>query len=313
MLDQDIEPCSFGCTIIMSQTDYNRNAKIIVSHEAAHIKVGHYVDLVAINIVLALQWFNPLMWLMRKELLLLHEYCADRAVLKSGIDAKQYQYLLISKVAAANGFIAQVSHFNRGDLRQRIQIMNKAPNKFASLKLLILLPLVGLALMAFAQTKYNVQIAPSDNQSIQNNDSTIYTYASKGKDSSKTEPVYYFYSAKIAHSKFDEKKHSGVDFIMKNDTVRAPLEGVVRSTKYYESYGNLLKIEHEGNIETRYAHLNRFLVKDGDKVKAGDPIAIVGSTGLSTGKHLHFECRLNGKPIDPEEFIFNGASIVKNL
>jgi murein DD-endopeptidase MepM/ murein hydrolase activator NlpD len=96
------------------------------------------------------------------------------------------------------------------------------------------------------------------------------------------------------------KFHSGTDFRGKHGTaVLAAGDGVVKSTGWLGGYGNMVQIDHGGGVVTAYAHLSRFLVKRDDVVIAGQPIAKVGATGRSTGPHLHFEVRLEGRPVDP--------------
>ena len=95
--------------------------------------------------------------------------------------------------------------------------------------------------------------------------------------------------------------HRGVDIKAPHGTaIKAPAAGrVTRVQKLYKNYGNLLTIAHAGGFVTRYAHLSAFEVKVGDVVRAGTVIARVGSTGKSTGPHLHFEVLKDGEPIDP--------------
>ena len=102
----------------------------------------------------------------------------------------------------------------------------------------------------------------------------------------------------------DRKLHRGTD-IRGNfgDIIVAPSDGVVVSTQTLEGYGNLLTLDHGNGIRTRYGQLQAFLVQAGSQVKAGTPIAEVGSTGRSTGPHLHFEMWENGRAIDPARFI----------
>ena len=88
------------------------------------------------------------------------------------------------------------------------------------------------------------------------------------------------------------------------DEVKASIEGTVIYAEYNNGgYGNLIKVEHEGGMTTYYAHLSKIYVKPGDKVKAGDLIGAIGSTGFSTGPHLHFELRVNGEPVNPYGYI----------
>lgn len=97
------------------------------------------------------------------------------------------------------------------------------------------------------------------------------------------------------------RAHKGVDLrAAVGDTVRAAFDGKVRLTKYERrGYGYYVIVRHENGLETVYGHLSRFLVKPNDYVKAGDPIALSGNTGRSTGPHLHFETRFMGYAINP--------------
>ena len=97
------------------------------------------------------------------------------------------------------------------------------------------------------------------------------------------------------------RMHRGVDLALHiGDTVRAAFSGKVRLTRYERrGYGYYVIIRHNNGLETIYGHLSRFLVKPNDYVKAGDPIALSGNTGRSTGPHLHFETRFMGYAINP--------------
>ncbi len=97
------------------------------------------------------------------------------------------------------------------------------------------------------------------------------------------------------------RMHKGVDIGLRmNDTVRAAFDGKIRLTNYEaKGYGNYVIIRHPNGLETVYGHLNKHLVKPNQTVKAGDPIGLGGSTGRSTGPHLHFETRYMGYAINP--------------
>ena len=102
------------------------------------------------------------------------------------------------------------------------------------------------------------------------------------------------------------RNHNGLDIAHNTgDPIYAAFDGVVRECHYENGYGNKILIEHENNIETIYGHLSKFEINVGDDVKKGDLIGRVGSTGRSTGPHLHFEVRLNGTPVDPSLYIEN--------
>lgn len=105
------------------------------------------------------------------------------------------------------------------------------------------------------------------------------------------------------------RMHKGVDLaIRSNDTIYAAFDGKVRLTNYEaKGYGNYVIIRHPNGLETVYGHLNKHLVKPDQTVKAGDPIGLGGSTGRSTGPHLHFETRFMGYAINPSA-IFDFAN-----
>lgn len=98
--------------------------------------------------------------------------------------------------------------------------------------------------------------------------------------------------------------HSGLDFKgNRGDHVRNTASGVVISAGWNNGYGNCVRIRHSGGYETLYGHLSEIKVKAGQKVNANEVIGLVGSTGRSTGDHLHYEVRKNGKVLDPEKFL----------
>lgn len=98
--------------------------------------------------------------------------------------------------------------------------------------------------------------------------------------------------------------HPGIDFKGKRgDDVKCTASGKIVFAGWYGGYGNCIRIAHINNLETVYGHLSRILVKVGQEVSVGDKIGLVGSTGHSTGAHLHYEVRKNGKPINPVNFL----------
>jgi len=105
--------------------------------------------------------------------------------------------------------------------------------------------------------------------------------------------------------------HTGVDIIASPGTlVMAAAGGVVSTVAFLPEYGNIVDVDHDNGLTTRYAHLTRSLVKVGDVVMKGQKIALVGATGRVTGPHLHFEVRENGIPLNPNKFLSLGKNDV---
>ncbi len=101
-----------------------------------------------------------------------------------------------------------------------------------------------------------------------------------------------------------KKMHKGVDFKAPIGTpIKATADGIVTTADKDWKYGNKIEIEHKNGISTFYAHLSNIHVEKGQKIKQGDTIGTVGSTGLSTGPHLHYEVREQNKPVNPEPFL----------
>jgi len=107
------------------------------------------------------------------------------------------------------------------------------------------------------------------------------------------------------------RPHEGIDVSAPmGSPIEAPAAGRVIEAGWETGYGNVLVIDHGFGLQTKYAHTSRLLVKLGDRVKRGDRVALVGSTGLSTGPHLHYEVHLDGRPVNPLRYVLTGSAIV---
>jgi len=106
------------------------------------------------------------------------------------------------------------------------------------------------------------------------------------------------------------KMHEGIDFTAKRGTpIQATANGTVHKVLKSPSYGNYVVIKHGHGYETLYAHMHKTMVKKGQKIKRGEQIGTVGSTGRSTAPHLHYEIHLNGRAINPLSYCVDGLSI----
>ena len=107
-------------------------------------------------------------------------------------------------------------------------------------------------------------------------------------------------------SKIRVSTHTGLDIAATTGTpIKVVADGTITFAAYRGSYGYLVKVDHGNGVETWYGHTSKMLVKEGQAVKAGNTIALVGSTGNSTGPHLHFEVRINGEHVNPQKYLYN--------
>ena len=147
-----VSPFSWMHYIVMNRADYEAQDAAILAHERGHIRLRHSWDLLLVDLLTALQWFNPAMWMLRQDLRAIHEYEADGAVLSQGINARQYQYLLISKASGIGGY-SIANGISHSTLKNRITMMlHKKSERSSLLKLFALVPIVGMALVLNAKT-----------------------------------------------------------------------------------------------------------------------------------------------------------------
>lgn len=142
---------SWGRIVVLSQEDYEQNRETVLLHERMHLHYCHTADLLWMELLIVLHWFNPAAWLLMRELREVHEFEADRGVLSHGIDATQYQLLLVKK-SVGTRLYSMASGFGHSKLKQRINMMlKKRTNRLARLKLLLFVPVVSGTLYAFAR------------------------------------------------------------------------------------------------------------------------------------------------------------------
>ena len=156
--NRDIAPFSWMGYIVISRKDLEENGREILIHELAHIHNRHSWDLLVADVCIFFQWFNPASWLLKQELQNIHEFEADETVIKEGVDAKQYQLLLIKK-AVGTRLYSMANSFNHSSLKKRITMMlKKKSNPWARLKYLYVLPLAVIAVAAFARPEISSEL-----------------------------------------------------------------------------------------------------------------------------------------------------------
>lgn len=197
VIDRDIAPFSWFNYIVVARKDYQDHPMEILTHERAHIAHHHSVDILLCNIMLIFQWYNPAAWLLRRELQEVHEYEADEAVLAEGVDARNYQLLLVMKAVGEDRF-ALANNFNHNSLKKRITMMKmQKSNGWKRAKLLLALPLTAIAVVAFANESVesmaekivtesnNAAVAVENNLPVQQNNKPVKKEKAPKKESKK--------------------------------------------------------------------------------------------------------------------------------
>ncbi len=168
VVDKLATPFSWFGSVVVAKVDAEQNLDLILEHELAHVRLRHSWDVLAVDIALCVWWFNPALWLLRRELQSLHEYQADDAVLSRGVDAKSYQILLIKRAVGAR-LHSVANCLNHSNLKNRITMMcKKTSSRWSAAKLLLVLPLVALSLAATATTVYVPQEQNKGNEKFVN-------------------------------------------------------------------------------------------------------------------------------------------------
>ena len=150
VMKNEIAPFSWFRHVVLSEKDFQENPREILTHELAHIRLGHSWDVAVCNLLIIFQWWNPAAWLLKRELQNVHEFEADEAVINRGVDAKQYQLLLIRKSVGERLF-SMANNLNHQSLKKRITMMTtKKSSPWQKAKVLVALPMAALAVVAFA-------------------------------------------------------------------------------------------------------------------------------------------------------------------
>ena len=174
-----LAPFSWMRYIVISETDLKESGHHILVHEMAHIHYRHSWDLLLAEACAWLQWFNPAIWLLKQELQNIHEYEADEEVLRQGINAKEYQMLLIKKAVGARLY-SIANSFNHSSLKKRITMMiRKKSNPWARAKYLYVLPLAAVTVAAFARPEISKPLDEISSVKVNDLSAVLETYADK--------------------------------------------------------------------------------------------------------------------------------------
>ena len=268
--EQEIAPFSWMKYIVISRKDLEENGREILIHEAAHIRHRHSIDLLVADICIFFQWFNPGAWLLKQELQNIHEYEADETVINEGVNAKEYQLLLIKK-AVGTRLYSMANSFNHSKLKKRITMMLKEKsNPWARLKYLYVLPLAAIAVTAFARPEISEKA--DEISAVKVNDLAAIVEAKVEeitkdvlKDSLKAKPYVVPEKSKMYGGRWVSKDSSTVysadSVVIFNDSVASKRSSVVlyggRFERISESNKPLILVDgKEVSKDTLYSIMN---------------------------------------------------------
>ncbi|MFK7749737.1 MAG: peptidoglycan DD-metalloendopeptidase family protein [Kordia sp.] len=300
---QVAEVFSYFHWIFVPSTKATSVDECIITHEKAHVFKLHSVDVVLTELFIAFSWCNPLAYSFRKSLKSVHEFQADAYVLtQQKVKKSSYLQLLLMSLEPKNTNPAY-NYFSHPTLKKRIEMITKSSSK-NKLKFtyILVLPLIALVFMAFKNEDSGIildETSPTVLKILGEIPSAFPVQNGTIKDISSE------FGVVRKHPKLKNKTpHGGIDIKAKKGTpIIATAMGTVLKAKDEGKWGNLIVISHASGFETWYAHLEGFNTKAGTHVAKGDIIGYVGSTGLSTAPHLHYEVRQDGKRLNPMKYI----------
>ncbi|MBI9053250.1 MAG: peptidoglycan DD-metalloendopeptidase family protein [Bacteroidales bacterium] len=310
LLNSNSSPFSFFNYIFINKDDYGSiESRELLLHEITHSKQLHSVDVILLELLLVLQWFNPFIYRYRLAFKEVHEYLADRGVLIANSDKISYQRLILNQIERSFS-VNLTSQFNYSLTKNRIKMMTRINSGIlAKFKIILVIPFMAILLMAFTIDFSN------DKKVVVNELNSKSLTQTKTNSVPSIFPVKKVDGVKIS-SEFGmmidpfskkERMHKAVDIkAPKGTPIYATADGLVRKVKQNhvegKGYGKYIIIDHEGGYSTLYSMLSEYNVKEGQEVKQGDVIGLVGSTGRSTGPHLHYEVKKDGENVNPADY-----------
>ena len=268
--ETDTAPFSWMKYIVISREDYESGYSQILTHEKAHIALRHSSDILFVDMITALQWFNPAIWMLKADLRALHEFEADDAVLRSGANIKEYQYLLIRKAVSKSGY-SVANSFNHSTLKARITMMlNKKSSRMSAWKALYVIPLVGISLAATAETKVDYQYEGQE------------PVAAADTLKARVVKVHNTPDGKDNKNSFREKNLSEGRFIIDEEA------GSVTMI-YFDHNGNELRSQHKGmplGQDEYYFHNGNMATPAAYEIYLKEEGAVTFTTYRSNGKKV---------------------------
>lgn len=328
-------PFSFFQYLVIGKNDYERDHKrFVLAHEQKHIRQFHWVDMLIMEMIMILHWYNPFVWLVKRSLKNVHEFLADEGVLKHGYGTLEYQKVLLKNTVGEIRYTMAKS-FYQSKLKKRLAMMKKnRSTSISRLRLIAFLPIISFLFYAFAEREV-IWEQRSPGQLIMTSevqDTIIHwtedefsKWPQKQMVDSINPPTIYpikneYLNGEMVgwgyriHPIYKIKKfHEGVDFKAKKGApVQTTASGLIEVVTFSrKGFGNCILVKHDKEFKTRYAHLSEIIVTVGEKVSKGQIIGYIGKTGsveetfrdsTEVEAHLHYEVIKNNKRVDPKDY-----------
>lgn len=291
--------------IYLDKHAYENQLGHVLRHEMVHASQSHSFDLIIMAFVGVLLWFNPFVLLLLRSVRENHEYLADEPVRNEPGELLGYLACLRDETIRRYS-PAVASYFKSSTIKKRIiMLTNHHTKNQKRWRYMAALPLIALILLAFQAPVEQAAPLPegvlrtTPEASLSAGIPSLFPLPEQFKE----EITWGYHVKAINPISKKEMVHEGLDIAAPLGTpVYAAAGGLVKKAELLDGWGNLLVIEHSEGYSSFYGHLNGFNVKSGDKVNEGQQVATVGSTGRSTGPHLHYEVRKDGAHMNPADF-----------
>lgn len=302
-VNENSSPYSFfGYIFLNQQLLPESEQEHVLLHESIHAKQYHSLDLLFVEFVKMVLWFNPFIYLVNRSLIEMHEYLADRECLNEGIDKQNYQTSLLRNVERQMMF-ALTSSFNSSLTLKRIKMIKKInTSQLAHFKIVLVIPVLLISLLSFSFSESTPQL-------LEGNFDSFYPSEPFGFPLKSGEKVYISTSYGERIHPITKKKafHKGMDIAAPMGTsILSVSDGVVAKVNIQfvqgKGYGRFVVIDHPNGFSSLYSQMDSYSVKEGEQVSKGDLIGTIGTSGMTTGPHLHFELKKDGKIVDPAVF-----------
>ncbi len=304
--DRVVTPVATGvrhATVLLPQNQWreysSRDLEVIAMHETAHLKHYDPIKLFILELFRCTLFFHPLVWILIHHLRSLGEASADEEVLQSGTEPAMYAHLLVGlmeqhKQRRQHMKLAAALFYRKKRFHNRIaSILTHNRLHSPSRKLLSAITIAVVLVFSLALSMPLSQVSMAE-------DTDLVQSEAPCRFPCDSHHISWAFGMREDPFNHRERLHEGVDFFGDTgDPVYASAAGTVAKAEFHEAYGNHIWLQHANGYTTLYSHMDELLVSAGDEVTEGQTIGKIGTTGRSTGPHLHFGIYLDEEPVDP--------------